>query len=579
MLAFRAIVPRLPIRGDLRPTAAIFVVFWLSLLVAGRERLFQDPGTFWHVAVGQRILQSGGVPTRDPFSFTFGGQPWVATQWLAECGMAAMHGALGWDGLLLVTATLLAALYAWLADRLLRAGLTMVPTLLIVVVAIAAGSHHFHVRPHLATMVGMAATFALLCDVEAGRRRLAWLWLLPPGFVLWSNLHGGVPAGLATFGLAAGGWAAARALGWQSPIHRWRDAATIAAVWFCCMAAMLMTPYGVDTPRTWWRIMSLDLPQLIEEHAPLRLSSPEGQMTVLLGIVYLALLATLRPFRPRATWLLPLVWLVLSIGRVRHAPLFGLVAVIALADLLPHGRAAVWLARRGWWRAPSAHLGDKGRASAKWLLVPAACLFIAFGMQLIGWRVPLVGRDWARLNPDQWPLELVDDLNRTAAHQSTGDRLFNSLDLGGFVELHCPGQQVFIDDRCELFGGEFLRAYAAAEQHDPGRIDRWSEEYGFSRALVGRGSLFDQHLSSSPAWRLVRRVPAAALFERAPSEGTARGAAVDGQAACPLTRWPQGDRIVTLEGPHLVLPQAWHEDADPGNLDGRAPAPGDRLDP
>ena len=108
----------------LRPSSCLFLVIWLILLVGGRSNMLRDPGTLWHVAVGERMLASGQVIREDPFSFTRAGHPWVADQWLAECGMAIVHRLAGWDGLLLVTATLLAGVYAWIGARLLAAACT-----------------------------------------------------------------------------------------------------------------------------------------------------------------------------------------------------------------------------------------------------------------------------------------------------------------------------------------------------------------------------------------------------------------------------------------------------------------------
>ena len=43
------------------------------------------------------------------------------------------------------------------------------------------------------------------------------------------------------------------------------------------------------------------------------------------------------------TWLLPLVWLYLATTRIRHAPLFAVMASVTLADLFPQTRWAAWL--------------------------------------------------------------------------------------------------------------------------------------------------------------------------------------------------------------------------------------------
>ena len=89
-----------------RPSSLLFLAALLILLIAGRSAMLRDPGSFWHVVAGEKMLVAGQVIREDPFSFTRAGWPWVADQWLAECGMAAVHRVAGWDGLLLLTATL-----------------------------------------------------------------------------------------------------------------------------------------------------------------------------------------------------------------------------------------------------------------------------------------------------------------------------------------------------------------------------------------------------------------------------------------------------------------------------------------
>src|SRR6478736_4853269 len=50
--------------------------------------LLADPDSHWHIAVGNWMLAHGAVPTVDPFSFTFAGQPWIAKEWLSQLLMA-----------------------------------------------------------------------------------------------------------------------------------------------------------------------------------------------------------------------------------------------------------------------------------------------------------------------------------------------------------------------------------------------------------------------------------------------------------------------------------------------------------
>ena len=212
-----------------------FVAIWLFFMAGARNRLFRDPGTFWHTVVGRQILESGRFPDTDSFSFTFFGHPWIPHQWLGECVMAVLDGIGGLDTLLLATATVLAGLYTWLAHRLLRSGLHWLPTVLVTMLTVAASANHLHVRPHISTIIFTGLTFGWLCDFEAARIGLRRLWWLVPIFWIWSNMHGGVLGGLATIVLALSGWCVFRLVGLDSPIVRSGQALVLVLLVVACV--------------------------------------------------------------------------------------------------------------------------------------------------------------------------------------------------------------------------------------------------------------------------------------------------------------------------------------------------------
>lgn len=526
------------LRRCISAEAAFFLPLWLGLLLVGRTALFRDPGTFWHVALGQQILRTGQVPWTDAFSFTFDGRPSIADQWLAEAAMAAVHRLAGWDGLLLVTATALAGVYAWLAARLVRSGLHWLPAVLLLGLVLLASSHNFHARPLVATIALEAVVFALLLDVESGRAGLNRLWWLVPLSVVWANLHGGVLGGLGTIALAAAGWCLAWRAGFPSPVRSGRDAITLCLASSACWLSVLVNPYGLALPREWIATLSLPLPDLIQEHRPLRLSEVYGWTAAIVLAIYLAVVAGAlsgrggpaerdadRSGEPvprglrrlRVAWLLPLVWFALSCQRVRNLPLFAVTAALALADVLPHSRAAAWLASRGLFRRTTAPARQRRlERHAVAFLLPAVLVTVAAASQIAGLRVPVVGRDWVRFDPARWPQEEVTSALREIDEQAPdGTPIFNDLDLGGFVIYYAPRLRVFIDDRCALYGGQFLEAYNHARLDDPGQLDRWHAQYRFPYALVQSGTKFDRHLRASEEWRLVARDRAAALYRRA----------------------------------------------------------------
>lgn len=520
----------------LGPPTWLFLVIWLVLLVGGRARFFQDPGTFWHVAVGDRIIEYGFFDT-DPYTFTFGGKPWIPHQWLGECTMGVLNKVGGFDTLLLASATLLAVVFTGLGVRLLRAGFH--PSLVAVLIAcgVAASSGHFHVRPHLATIAGMAVVFVYLTDVENGRLSIGRLaWLIPVVW-LWANAHGGALGGLATFALAIAGWTASWLVGRSSPIGSRRDLGRTVLIWLACVAVCFVNPYLHRLPLAWIEIYRMSsLPDIIKEHSRLDPGDWTGMSVLAFGGLYLVLLLSVPVRRWRVSWLLPVVWFALACLRVRHAPLFAVGAMVGMADLFPLSRVAAALVRKksDLYTGPQPDPDDGGwREAAVPFAVPAGLVLFAVLLQAAGAKVPVLGREWAKLDPAQWPVDLLPELREHENTRPLGTRIFCEYAYGGFLIYHAPGYRVFIDDRCELFGDEFLVRFVrtraelqllvssgglfAGEFHHPAEpFAKWQYEYGsFDLALVETGGGFDLALAELPqAWEVVRQTDTATLYRK-----------------------------------------------------------------
>ena len=233
----------------------------------------------------------------------------------------------------------------------------------VVSLGLAAAGSHFHVRPHLVTLASMAITAVVLIECERLRKEekdphpqplsrgergeeaspfVRLFWLIPL-FIIWTNVHGGVLGGLATLVITASGWVVFWRLGLFSPVKSWRDAVVLGLVVAGCFASVLVNPYGTDLVKTWRIIMDEPLlKQIIIEHRPLDPAQPYSWPIFGLAVVYLIVLAGANRRDLRVTWLLPLVWFVLTIDRCRHASLFVVVTLAVLADMWPSSCWAAW---------------------------------------------------------------------------------------------------------------------------------------------------------------------------------------------------------------------------------------------
>lgn len=496
------------------PGAVTFLALWLFLLVSGQSKLLRDPGTFWHTATGELILREGFIQT-DPYSFTFAGKPWVPYEWLGEVAMALVHRAGGFDAQLLGAVTLVAAVFAWLAVRLLRIGLRPFPVVILVAISFAAAASNLLVRPHLVTIAGLAVTAVWLADCDLGRCRLRRLaWLIPLNAV-WANVHGGVLGGIGTVWIASASWVVFWRLGRPSPVQSWSDAGWLAAIGLGCGLAVLLNPYGLDLVRTWFLIMGEPaIKRIIQEHQPLDPLDPSAWPIFGLVAVYLLVLVGVPLRSLRVTWLLPLVWLLMAVDRVRHGPLFAVMTLVAIAAMFTSTRWAGWLGRNRpeYYRPP----GNEPRRPL-WtnLWLPILAVSIALALQVFRVSVPVIGAGWARHDSDHWPIELLDVLKEHEPRPPAGNRLFNDLIDGGFAIYHVPGYKVFVDDRCELYGGAWLTEFVAADANVRPAIAKWEARYGrFDFALTRTGTPFDDYFRAAPSWELVKRTDTATFYKR-----------------------------------------------------------------
>lgn len=500
------------------PAAIFFIVLWIGLLWVGRTKMLRDPGTLWHTVVGERILRTGELIRTDPFSFTQQGQAWIAQQWLGECAMAVIHRTAGIDGLVLAAVTLLAGLFAFLADRFIRAGLRWPVATLLLLLVIAASAYHFIPRPHLSTILLMAWLTATLCDIEAGRVSFKKLFLLPPAFVLWTNIHGGALGGIATAFIVLMAWLLrpVNLLRIEADPKRTTSSSVIAVVLSLSFVAVLINPYGPSLPRIWLSLMDSDLlPKIIIEHAPLKLLSPEGLMILALAGVYITLLMASWRNGIRATWFVPLIWLLLAFSRVRHGPLFAVTAAVVIGDMLRMRNE-----KRMMQETENSSFSTQPTASPildyrsyRPLLIPVMLVLMALTLQSNGIRCPLIGAGWCRLDAQYWPVEATNALHRHIAEHPDDRRVFNDMRYGGYLIYQAADAAIYIDDRCELHREPGLLRYVEI-QKDPQLMKGLAAYHDIHLALVQTRSPMAKFLAESPDWIELHRDSTASLYHR-----------------------------------------------------------------
>lgn len=220
-------------RENTDPTVVVWALVTLALLVVVTLNPAADPDLFARVAVGRLIEVAGEVVKEDPFAFTPRLDQWVDHEWLAG---VVFHRIARWGGdagLMAFDLAMMTATVGLLVRAQDEAGgasaawslMTLVPAL---------GVWISVVRSRAFTFLLVALLLLALVRWRDGRTR--WIWLLPPLFVPWANLHGGFVAGLGLLGVSA----------LAASVRERRRALPL---WLClgaCVLATLVNPYGLD---------------------------------------------------------------------------------------------------------------------------------------------------------------------------------------------------------------------------------------------------------------------------------------------------------------------------------------------
>ena len=472
----------------------------------GWKRLFLDGDSGFHIRIGELILQTGQVPTTDPFSFSLPGKDWFAFEWGAEVLQASLNQAWGLKGVAIMTGLILAFTFVLVFLFCLWRGANGGISLLLTFLTVNAASIHFHARPHIFTLLLLVIAAWLL---EQDRRKPSrYVWLLIPITVLWANLHGAFPIlfvfiGLLVVGLLAEGW-----LDPKLRPEKYRHAFRFGLLGFACLAASLINPYGyhvhqhiLETMRAKWLIAIVD-----EFKSP---SFRSEQLMVFMILLFLGLASLGRLVARRklceAAIILFFAWA--SLTSVRHVPLFVLMASPIMAVEL----TALWAS----FAATRPHtsvfrilddlsnkLSAGNRHPSLWALVFVFYLCIASAMV--------------------WPKDLSDETFPTALvtrHQSplASARVFTTDQWGGYlIYRNFPTQKVFIDGRHNYYGEKIVTEMV---QLLGGAVEtqKLLDKYQFEFVMVPPEAALATILRMLPAWTLIDQDKQALLFQRARS--------------------------------------------------------------
>jgi hypothetical protein len=439
-------------------TALLTFVVWraLSLKLAVR-----DLDNWWHISVGEWILENHSFPHNGIFSRTAANRPWAAYSWGYEVILAQFYKwfdivGVGLFGAILTVAV---AFSVYLMTRRLSGRFWPA----VIVATVSASIFLFGTCPR--PMFGSMILFTLVLSqiLEANRtgsiRPLYWVPLI---FVFWANFHIQFIYGLAAVGLLFGA-SVLRKLAPPSLEQRMENICTstfamekVALVLVACVIATLVNPYSYHLYEIVYSYANAKVPyKIIRELQALNFRFLVHYVQLLLtGAAFFAL------GRQKKVDLFKMGLLafsaIVAFRTTRDAWLLGITAAACLAEL-----------------SPSQTERERGEGALEYAGI--AVFLVVAGFLLA--RVTDFNRnELDEVISSQFPVKAVNFLRQ---NPQPGP-LYNTFDWGGFLIWYMPDHPVAIDGRTDLYGDELESQFmdVANGENDSYLTDRYLKEAG-----------------------------------------------------------------------------------------------------
>ncbi len=454
----------------MRKSLLIFKILLCLAILAGFFYISAvriDTDYWWHLKVGERILDNKAVPHEDIYSNSMPGYRWVDHEWLIDAALSWLNSH-GLSKLIALIFSLLAALpfLIWI----IRANS------LEIIFASFLGAFSLipfiGIRPQIISFALFFILFEILreryCSNTEFRTSKFFIGILLYFFV-WANLHGGFFSGLVILGLFI--FLNYFQLWLKNMKIYYRHIRYDTMFFSGALLVALINPYGIDLYREVFRVMfSYETQRYIVEWRP-GLDYPYIGLIVFVGLFLFLLIQFVR-YVPLSLSAPAIFFAFLYVKSLRQAPFFVIAA-------LPFVEAGLSLAKQG---IISAYRKKPFRELTKKMLkVLAAVLFAGTVFSFSYFAFKVYGNNY------YYPTRAVQILKEEIKKEKVV--LMNYYGWGGYIIFNAPEIKVFIDGRMPHWVDEkgnsamkdYVRVYYTTDRN---AVSEVFKKYGINTALI-----------------------------------------------------------------------------------------------
>jgi hypothetical protein len=459
-------------RHTLNAALLVLMVLGMSGIMHPPKQVLLDSDIWFHLADARILFATHHFIRVEPYSFTVAGERWTNPEWLAETPFWFGYSWLGLRGIFLVTtlslyATIVLVYFRsyWMSGHAAAAVWTAAIGYILMTV-------NDGPRTIILGYLAMSAELAILEAADRGKAKL--LWLLPPLFLVWINLHGSWVIGLGLLALyfLCGTFSVNRGV-FEQVAFSGKDRNRLLLVLCACCAALWVNPYGWQLI---WSPIDMMLNQklniaTVAEWQPLSLEMVAGKAAVFA----IALTVVANCMKGRSWKVYELAFILFAwYAAFSHARFLFLAGVITIPVLARD-------AARSFFSEPNERT------------IPALNALIAAGV------VSAVVYFFPSETSMQKDLALAQPMQIAAAIQPSW-RTFNVDFAGDFLAFNAKPD--FMDTRFDTFEehGVFRDYLDVIQFHEPFKI---LEKYRIDHALLIADMPLAYLLQHTQGWRMV----------------------------------------------------------------------------
>ena len=469
------------------PFQVVLTLALMTLIFVMARHNISDPDIWWHLRNADYLWTHHQLPRVDMYSFTVPGHSWINHEWLSEVPYYLAWRAFGLAGVNSVMLALLGVIFLGLLNLCYQETRNFKASVLACAFGVFLATVSFGPRTILPGYLCMVVLLTILQRVRLLGR--APLWLVPPLFCLWINLHGSWLLGMVVFsiiiasGFVRGQWGIVEAQEWTPTQKR-----ALVVTWLASVAALFINPFSyrlVFYPFDLAFRQKLNIAH-VAEWVSVDFHQVRGKL-VLIMLAVLLLSALLRRMR----WTLAEVALLLfalysGLTYIRFLFLLAMVSTTLLAKLL-----------------------DFVPPYRRELETPIVnTVVVLLTVSALVWFWPR-SAELEQVVAKEYPTQIVPFLRE---HPPQG-RVLNHYLWGGYIGWRDPDMKVFIDSRVDIFEysgalQDYLNLLAFKKPSE--LLDKYQIRY----VLFPPSEPLTYLLQHDPEWKVIYSDSVCVLLER-----------------------------------------------------------------